>query len=170
MEYKVIRSARKTISMEIGKGGQVLVRAPKKMPEKAIDDFVNKHSKWAEKHILAVLEREKNHPPLDPKAKKLQYQLALEVLTNRVNYYAPLMGITPTSIRITGAEKRFGSCSSKNAICFSYRLMEYSPRAIDYVVVHELAHIRHKNHGPLFYKEIERVIPDYKAWAKELKR
>ena len=156
--------------MEIGPGGKILVRAPKKMSDKAIGDFVNKHSKWAEKHIQAVLEREKKHPPLSPKDKKMQYALALEVLTNRVNYYAPLMGVTPTSIKITGAEKRFGSCSGKNGICFSYRLMEYSPKAIDYVVVHELAHIKQKNHGPLFYKEIEKIIPDYKAWAKELKK
>ena len=65
-------------------------------------------------------------------------------------------------ITITGARKRFGSCSGKNRLSFSWRLMDYPPAAIDYVVVHELAHIRHHNHSPAFYELVASVLPDYK--------
>ena len=65
-------------------------------------------------------------------------------------------------ITVTGARTRFGSCSPKNRLCFSFRLMEYPLPAIEYVVVHELAHIRHKNHGPDFYRLVEGTLPDYR--------
>ena len=73
------------------------------------------------------------------------------------------MNLHPTGVTITGAEKRFGSCSAKNRICYSWRLMAYPEAAIDYVVVHELAHIRHKNHGKEFYACIESILPDWRT-------
>ena len=65
-------------------------------------------------------------------------------------------------IRITAARTRWGSCSGKNSLCFSLFLMRYPMEAIDAVVVHELAHIRHKNHGPDFYRLVEGTLPDYR--------
>ena len=79
------------------------------------------------------------------------------------------MGVKPTGIKITSAKKQIGSCSGKNSICYSWGLMQYAPEAIDYVVVHELAHIIHKNHGKDFYKLIEKYLPDYKKREKLLK-
>lgn len=69
-----------------------------------------------------------------------------------------------------GGEKRFGSCSASNRLCFAWRLMRYPEAAVDYVVVHELAHIRYKNHGPAFYRLIASVLPDYKERIKLLKQ
>ena len=79
------------------------------------------------------------------------------------------MGLRPAGVTITGAEKRFGSCSAKNRICFSWRLMQYPEEAVDYVVVHELAHILHKNHGKAFYACVEEVLPDWRARRALLK-
>lgn len=73
------------------------------------------------------------------------------------------MNLYPTGLKITSARTRFGSCSGKNSICFSWRLMDYPEPAIDNVVVHELAHIAHKNHGPQFWALVERYLPDYRA-------
>ena len=84
-------------------------------------------------------------------------------------HYAEWMGVTPTGVKITGAKTRFGSCSAKNSLCFSLYLMAYPDAAVDYVVVHELAHIRHKNHSPAFYAEVARVMPDYRERRKLLK-
>ena len=95
--------------------------------------------------------------------------LAKAELPRRTAYFAKIMGVTPKSVKITSAKKRFGSCSGQNGICYSWRLMLYPSEAIDYVVVHELAHIRQKNHSPAFYREIEKILPDYKARAKLLK-
>ena len=79
------------------------------------------------------------------------------------------MGLRPAGITITGARTRFGSCSSKRRISFSFRLMQYPCEAIDYVVVHELAHLRHMNHSAQFYALIEQYMPDYKARRALLK-
>ena len=79
------------------------------------------------------------------------------------------MGLTPTSVKITSAKTRFGSCSSKNALCFSLYLCLYPSEAIDYVVVHELAHIKHKNHSREFYDFVASVMPDYKEREKIVK-
>ena len=72
------------------------------------------------------------------------------------------MGLFPTGVKITSAQKRLGSCSYKNSLCFSYKLMQFPQDVIDYVVVHELAHIEHKNHSNDFYELISQYIPDYK--------
>lgn len=79
------------------------------------------------------------------------------------------MGLVPTGIKVTSARTRFGSCSGKNSICFSWRLMLYPSEAIDYVIVHELAHIRHHDHSPAFYTLIERYMPDWRERMKLLK-
>jgi predicted metal-dependent hydrolase len=79
------------------------------------------------------------------------------------------VGLKYGRITITGAKNRFGSCSSKGNIAFSYRLMLYPEAAIDYVVVHELAHLLEMNHSPAFYKIVESVMPDYKERRKLLK-
>lgn len=96
--------------------------------------------------------------------------LAAEELPRRVEYYSDKMGLYPTSVKITSAATRFGSCSGKNSICFSYRLMLYPPEAVDYVVVHELAHIKEKNHSARFYALVERYMPDYREREKLLKK
>ena len=80
------------------------------------------------------------------------------------------MGLTPTQIRITSARRRFGSCSSEGHICYSWRLMQYAPEAIDYVIVHELAHLKHMNHSPAFYALVAKYLPDHKARRALLKK
>ena len=72
------------------------------------------------------------------------------------------MGVTPTGLKITTARKRYGSCSPTNSLCFSCFLMARPEAAIDLVVVHELCHIKEKNHGPRFYALLEQYLPDHK--------
>ena len=86
-----------------------------------------------------------------------------------VNDAGSVHSINIAGITITGAEKRFGSCSAKNRICFSWRLMAYPEEAIDYVVVHELAHIRHKDHSKRFYAFVEEVLPDWRERRRLLR-
>ena len=79
------------------------------------------------------------------------------------------MGVSYGTVKITSAQKRFGSCSAKNNICFSYILMQYPIEAIEYVVVHELAHTVHHDHSKAFYALIEKYMPDYKQREKLLR-
>lgn len=163
---KIIRSRRKTIALCINRQGEVEVRAPYGCPQAVIERFIQKHQGWLDRR----LQEHRSQKQYTPQEMEALRRRAKEVLPQRVAYYAARMGVEPTALRITSARTRYGSCSGKNSINFSLYLMEKSPRAIDYVVVHELAHIKQHNHSPAFYKEIEKILPDYKERIKELKK
>jgi len=95
--------------------------------------------------------------------------LAKSVLTNRVLDCAKLMSVMPVAVKITGAKTRWGSCSGKKSLNFSWRLVMAEDDVIDYVVVHELAHITEMNHSTRFWAIVEQVLPDYKERQKRLK-
>ena len=161
MEYKLIRSGRRTLAAEIVRGGEVIVRAPYRMPIQQIEAFLMKNSE----KINAAVKRAQNKPAavlLSPKETEELRNKAKMIIPERVAYYAEIMGVKPESVKITSAEKRFGSCSDKGRLCFSYNLMLYPEKAVDYVVVHELAHLTELNHSPAFWRLVEKYMPDYK--------
>ena len=165
IDYELIRSDRRSLSLAV-RDGRPLVRAPRRLAKREIDRFVAAHEDW----IKAQLERARPiQAEISPEEEKRLRNAAREYLPGRVEYYGGLMGLRPAGITITGARTRFGSCSSKRRISFSFRLMQSPPEAIDYVVVHELAHLRHMNHSPQFYALIEQYMPDYKARRALLK-
>ena len=122
-----------------------------------------------EEDIRQYINEIRQFPRLTPEQEREYRRRAAEILPQRVAHYAPLMGVTPTGVKITSARTRFGSCSGKNSLCFSWRLMLYPAEAVDYVVVHELAHIRHHNHSKSFWRTVEQFMPDYKERRKLLK-
>ena len=168
MEYDIIYSDRRTMSI-IVKNGKVVVRAPKKIKKEYIEAFIREHREWVERSL------EKSKKVRDPIAdfshKEIEElrEKARIVLANKTKYYSEIMGLKYGRITITSAKTRFGSCSSKGNISYSYRLLLYPDAAIDYVVVHELAHLRKMNHSKEFYKIIESILPDYKQRIKLLK-
>ena len=168
-EYKLIRSSRRTLALEIGRDLTLTVRAPMKMPLSVIEEFIEKHDKWTEKKLDVMKNREIKPDNLLPEEIAALKMRAKEILPKKVDYFAEIMGLKPSGVKITSAKKRFGSCSGKNSLCFSYELMLYPDEAIDYVVVHELAHIKHRNHSARFYSLIEKYLPDYKTREKILK-
>jgi predicted metal-dependent hydrolase len=114
-------------------------------------------------------------PPerIKPAMEQVYRMLARRDLTAKVLDFAKPMGMTPTAVKINGAASRWGSCSMKKSLNFSWRLMMAEDAVIDYVVVHELAHIAEMNHSPRFWAIVERVLPDYrqrKAKLQELQR
>lgn len=139
-----------------------MVKAPYGCSDAFIMEFIEKHRGWIQKHQAA------HRVYTEAEIAALRRQ-AKAYLPGRVAYYAPLMGVRPTGVKITSARGRYGSCSPKNSLCFSLYLMEKSERAIDYVVVHELAHILRRDHSPHFYQIIEKTLPDYRERMKELK-
>ncbi len=168
-EYTLKRSLRKTVSLEVTRDLSVLVRAPMYMPAHEIDRFVENHEVWIEKNLNRQRERaETEFCPSDFEIAELK-RSAGEYFFRKTAYYSEIMRLKPASVKITSAKKRFGSCNGVNGICFSWRLMLYPEAARDYVVVHELAHIVHKNHGKKFYELIASVLPDYKERRKLLK-
>jgi predicted metal-dependent hydrolase len=98
---------------------------------------------------------------------------ALRIITERVNNYAGIMGVTPGTIKLSEAKARWGSCSAKNNLNFAWRLIMCPLSVIDYVVVHELSHITYKNHSPAFWARVKTVLPNYEDdqdWLKVNKK
>lgn len=169
MTYEVIRSDRRTVALEVTREGRVLVRAPRRMTQKDIDSFVAKHQDWLNTHLAKQKTWQAAHPEPTKQEQQAMLERAKAILPEKVDHYAKSMGLRPSGITITGARTRFGSCSPKNRLCFSWRLMAYPEEAIDYVVVHELAHIVHRNHGPEFHALVERILPDHRKRRDLLK-
>ncbi len=108
-------------------------------------------------------------PLTDAERKELIIK-AKAVIPQRVQYYAPIVGVDYGRITIRCQRTRWGSCSSKGNLNFNCLLMLMPEKVIDSVVVHELCHRKHMNHSAQFYAEVERVFPEYKkcrAWLKE---
>ncbi len=169
MEYTLIYEKRKTVSLKVASDLSVVVKAPKGLPRAEIDSFVSAHKLWIEKAKARQEKRTETENALTNERVAELRARAAETIPKRVAFYAKIMGVQPSGIKITSAKTRFGSCSGKNSLCFSWRLMLYPPEAVDYVVVHELAHIREKNHSPAFYAVVAAVLPDYKAREQLLK-
>lgn len=96
-------------------------------------------------------------------------QQAKRILTERVEHYAKTYGFSYNGIRLSSASKRYGSCSSKNLLSFTWKLILLPQDLIDYVVVHELCHTREKHHQKAFWEVVENILPDYKKREKRLK-
>lgn len=167
--YELIRSRRKTLALEITRDCRVLVRAPLRMSESRIRSFVEHHGDWIQTHLERQRQRAASAPP-PPTPEEIE---ALKVraraeLPPKIAFWSEKMGVVPTGFRVTTARKRYGSCSGKNSLCFSCFLMNCPEEAIELVVVHELCHIREKNHGPRFYALLEQYLPDCRERRKLL--
>ena len=170
MEYTLIRSWRRTLSLSLKDDGTLLVRAPRLISVRHIEEFIHSKETWIKAKQAILSERHRNHPPKTELELKEQMKKSYSILLPLVEKYAARMGVRPTAVRVTRAEKRFGSCSSKNSLCFSLFLMEYPDEAIDYVIVHELSHILHHDHSKHFWANVAHYMPDYKRRRALLKQ
>ncbi|MCL1895578.1 MAG: M48 family metallopeptidase [Clostridiales bacterium] len=95
---------------------------------------------------------------------------AREIITERIGQIAPLMGVKPAKIHIGSAKRSWGSCNAKGCLSFSWRLMMAPPDAVDYVIVHELAHLKHLDHSKAFWAVVAKVFPDWKSRRQALRQ
>ncbi|MCL2353844.1 MAG: M48 family metallopeptidase [Defluviitaleaceae bacterium] len=100
---------------------------------------------------------------------KIYKHLAKVHISQRAGEYAAKMDAHPASIKINSAKTRWGSCSSKGNVNFSWRLIMAGHKAIDYVIIHELAHLKEMNHSPRFWAIVARFMPDYKEAVAALR-
>ena len=176
LEYRLIRSQRRTLGMEIGKSG-LIVRAPLKASDADIRAFIEKHLAWIEKHMREYRRREQERAAQGESTEKLSESdirelaaRARELIPERVRCFAPLIGVKFGRITIRNQRSKWGSCSSNGNLNFNCLLMLTPPEVIDSVVVHELCHLKEMNHSPRFYAEVKRVFPDYDRWNDWLKK
>lgn len=204
---RLIRTRRKTVAIIVDEQGQLLVRAPRRLPRTQIQELVDQHAdRIAEQQALrrpkrfvdgelfwylgvqyplSIVDRD-SRPELyladrfylaqeaQPRGRELfqaWYRAQAKILLPaRVDFYAGRMSLRYRKLRITSAQTRWGSCSSKGDLNFTWRLLMVPPESVDYVVVHELAHLQVQNHSPEFWALVERTMPDYRprqAWMKE---
>lgn len=174
-QWKILlrRSDRKTISLEITRDAQLLFRAPRRMPEEQIRNFINEKADWIEKHLRmqeARLQEAQAEELLSAGEVQALAEKALELLPGRVAFYAEKMQVSYGRITIRNQKTRWGSCSSSGNLNFNCLLMLVPPEVMDYVVVHELCHRKEMNHSKRFWEEVEAVLPDYelrRRWLKE---
>jgi predicted metal-dependent hydrolase len=95
---------------------------------------------------------------------------ALPHFAQRAFLFARLHQLTPPQVFLSSANGRWGSCNSRREVRFSWRLIKARPTLIDYVVCHELAHLRHMNHSAAFWAEVRRMCPEFEMLKKELDR
>ena len=164
--YRVIRSDRRTVAIQIAPNGQVLVRCPRIMRNTQIEHFVQSRSAWIEKHLAMM---EQKLPALTPNTlQRLAAQAAKEI-PKRVEHFAPKVGVTYGRITIRRQRTRWGSCSAKGNLNFNCLLLLAPPEVLDYVVIHELCHRKEMNHSARFWAEVERICPDHSSCRKWLK-
>ena len=94
---------------------------------------------------------------------------ARALFTERLDHFAPRIGVRWNKLALSNAATRWGSASSTGAIRLHWRLMHFHLEVIDYVVVHELSHLRAMDHSPRFWATVEAVMPNYPALRRQLK-
>ena len=167
MEYTLIRSSRKTISVQLSPTGEVVVRAPSRMPMRDIARFLEEKRDWIETHLRKLSEVQ---PKLTDTELGTLARHAKEVLPEIVARFAPLVGVDYGRVTIRAQRTRWGSCSARGNLNFNCLLMLTPDDVMEYVVVHELCHRKEMNHSARFWAEVERVIPSYREsrrWLKE---
>ncbi len=209
MEYQLIRSRRKTIAICIARDGSVIVRAPLRAAQSAIDRFVQEKHGWIEVKSGQMVKRDaarrefrvsvgselfllgrqwpvlsgnkvafdgtqflitdENYETIKPKLIQLYKTIAQQIIPERVAVFSKRTGWVPAGVRIGSASTSWGSCSGKNRLNFTWKLVTAEPEVIDYVVVHELAHLIEHNHSVRFWRLVEGVLPDYRARREKLK-
>lgn len=170
---KVIKSKRKTISLQINSDGSIVLKAPIYVSDTEINEFIKQKSDWIEKHLQKIQERKDKMSNINPLTMNEIHDLAdkaMKIIPERTAHYAPLIGVDYGRITIRNQKSRWGSCSGRGNLNFNCLLMLMLSDVIDYVVVHELCHRKEMNHSKEFWMEVERILPDYKRqvnWLKE---
>ncbi len=166
MTYTVIRSNRRTLCAEI-RNGVLTIRAPRRTSDAEIESFLETNRTRIEKYILRAEQREKETEGIRPLSEDELRDLvrsAETAVSERVRFYAPIIGVTYEKISIRKQKTRWGSCSAKGNLSFNCLLMLAPPEVLDSVVVHELCHRKYMNHSKRFYAEVLKAFPEYKKW------
>lgn len=163
MEYQIVRTARSTLCIRITKDAQVEVRVPYRTTDAQVAAFVKSKQEWTETHLAQMCARKENRRILTPAQAESLRQRAETEIPARVWFYAEKMRVAPREISLRPLKSRYGYCTSDKRIVFYDLLLAYPQEAVDYVIVHELAHLLQMNHSKKFYAVLARVLPDYAA-------
>lgn len=165
------RQGMRGIRISIRPWGEITVTTGKLAPQIFIDSFLRSKSVWLQK-TLSHLATKNIQPPIkySPKQIKELKAQTLTLLDPKLDYYGGLLGVTWEHVSIRNQSTRWGSCSRSGNLNFNFRLAKLPDELVDYIVVHELAHLRELNHSARFWALVAHVMPDYKSRVKALKK
>lgn len=171
LEYELIRSGRKTLAIYVRRDGRLEVRAPLRTSRAYIDEFVLKKRGWIEstRNRLSARQDVKKTVRLTKEEEAAYKKQAKGYLQQKCLHFSAIMGLRCGEVKINGAKTRWGSCNRKGGINFTYRLLLVPEELADYVVVHELAHLKEMNHSCRFWSIVEQAMPDYRARRQRLR-
>lgn len=161
INYEIQYSKIKNIYIHI-KDGKVIVKAPKRVSKKQIEEIINQKKEW----IIKSLEKESKRKEKEPLYTLEEFK---EIIEKNINELVKTTGLQPNKVRIRDIKYAWGSCSKDRNITLNYKLISYSEDAIRYVIIHELCHIKHMNHSKEFWGLLEKYMPNYKEVKKEFK-
>lgn len=169
MQIEIIKSMRKTVLIEINSDLSLTVKVPIYMTEKQIEAFLSRKQNWIEKNIEKIRQRANGVGKLNDTDKNELIAKAKEVLPPKVEHLAEKVGVKYNRVTVRCQKTRWGSCSSKKNLNFNCLLILCPEEIQDYVIIHELCHLKELNHSSAFWKEVEKYCPDYKAHRNWLK-
>lgn len=167
--FEIIRSSRKTMALQIAPDGHLVMRLPRRLPEKEAFKFAMSHEGWIGRNYRKVTEQKRERPVYGEEEIRAFIEKLRPVLEHRVSYYASLMKVDYGRITIRNQKTRWGSCSSAGNLNFNWRLSLLPEPLCDYVIVHELAHRLEMNHSARFWMQVAQILPDYKERRRLLK-
>lgn len=173
MEVRILRSSRRTLSVQITPEGEILVRAPRRMKEADIRRFLQEKSQWIGEHLKKAADSQleaRAAGMLTAEEMTLLAAQAKQTLSERTAHFAAILGVSYGTVSVRWQKTRWGSCSAKGNLNYNCLLMLAPPRVQEYVVVHELCHRLEMNHSARFWAEVERILPDYRerrTWLRE---
>lgn len=170
--YELSNARRKTVGIKIQPDGTVIVKAPRQLSDQAVKEIVYKKGQWILKKLGELAAASVRPIPVyTPEEKQKYLQVAKERFGDRVWHYAQLMGEENLgTVRLKELKSRWGSCSIRRNLNFNWKLVLAPPEVLDYVVVHELCHLKEMNHSSRFWDLVEAYCPDYRecrAWLKD---
>lgn len=170
IEYELLRSGRKTVSIRITDDARVEVHAPWGAKREDVERFILLKRPWIEKHLAQAQERlQRAGKKLDGPEREELKRFARKLIMPRLEYFSSLMGVSYGKLSVKLLKTRFGSCSARKNLNFNALLALMPSEILDYVIVHELAHLVHLDHSPAFWQTVGEILPDYKKrrdWLK----
>lgn len=165
--FTLIRVPRlRRMSLWVKPTGEIIVRAPKRISNREIHLFVEKHTSW--------IEKQKSHQskltPISSKELSELRMLAISYLPHRTMELAQDLWFSYKKVTCRHQKSRWGSCSHANTISLNIELMRLTSELRDYIIVHELTHTIHKHHQNAFWDHLERVLPWALQMDKEMKK
>ena len=160
----------KRLSITIKPYGGIRVTFPYKSSLARAEEFAYLHRAWIRKHLKRIKQYEAKYRENSGKIDKIDKEEARKMLVKRLRYLADKYGYSYNRVFIRNQRTRWGSCSAKNNISLNMKLIILPEKLIDYVILHELAHIREKNHSKAFWNEMDKLVENSKQLRSRLKK